>query len=142
MKVFTATGHTQGAYPGDYHFCVEGELVMPPPFICDRDAADPDGGCGCGRGWAGLSTHRATTSAVVSVIDGIDLDDYAEAIASSLEYQGWDRDDAAETAERLATIAASYPVGVVVGHRLCDLYIRSIPPTRIASDTQHTGETR
>src|SRR5258708_3521129 len=59
MKILVATGWTQGTNPSDYHYCVEGELVwVQEP--CDRARADPDGGCGCGRGFAGAASHRAT----------------------------------------------------------------------------------
>ena len=64
MKILVATRLTQGAYANDYHYCVEGELVwIQEP--CDRGADDPDGSCGCGRGFAGAASHRATTTATV-----------------------------------------------------------------------------
>lgn len=134
MKILTATSLTQGNSPGDYNWCHDGELVCPPTFICDRDAKNPDQGCGCGRGWSGLNTHKATTSAQVSVV-GIDLDDYIEAIRSSLTQGGWDDGNAEVVARQLAEIAASYPVGTVFGHRLGDLYVRAIPPTTISVTT-------
>lgn len=135
MKILTATCRTQGEHPGDYFWCVEGELVMPSAFICDRDAESPNGGCGCGRGWSGLSSQRGTTSAVVSDLAEVTRADYVETIATALELQRWTNEEATTTADRMAEIATSYPIGTVLGHRLYDLYIRSISPTRIISES-------
>lgn len=81
------------------------------------------------RSWAGLNTHRATTTAIIREIDGIDLDDYTEAVSSSLEQQGGDTSEAGNIAERLAALAAGHPVGSVFGHRLSVLYVRETPRT-------------
>lgn len=118
MKLITATARTQGRRDNDYHWCIEGELVMPPPIVCARDQNDPDGGCGCGRGFAGLSSHRATTTAAVSEIAGFTRDDYAEAIRSSLEQQGWPTDEATEIVDVMIDLAAGFPTGTVIEHRL------------------------
>jgi hypothetical protein len=123
MKIITATRQTQGERSNDYDFCIDGELVMLPPVICDRDADDADGGCGCGRGWAGLNSHRATTTAVVVDL-AMSFDDYTEAIRSSLGQQGWPDVEAAAVAVELADLASHYPSGTVLGHRLGDLYAR------------------
>jgi hypothetical protein len=134
MKVFTATDQTQGQRPGDYHWCIPGELVLPPTMICDSDANDPDGGRGCGRGWSGANSHKATTTVVVTDVAGLNLGDYSEAFRSSLEQSGWGdalADDAQAQAEHLAALAASYPIGTVFGHRLGELYVRRIPPASI-----------
>lgn len=72
---------------GDYNFCVDGELVyLQEP--CGRDRRDPDGGCGCGRGFAGLMSHRACTTATVVETD-LTPEDVCMAIEASLEAQGW-----------------------------------------------------
>jgi|SRR6476661_1935988 len=63
MKLLVATARTQGARINDYNWCIEGELVRIGE-VCARDRAEPDGGCGCGRGFGGLNSHRATTSAL------------------------------------------------------------------------------
>jgi hypothetical protein len=126
MKMLTATAETRGQHPRDYHNCIPGELVTFPTLICHRDAANPDGGgCGCGRGWAGLNSHKATTAIVSDV--AITPADYTEAITSSLDQQGWGGDDAQDIAEHLASIAAGYPAGTVLGHRLRNLYVRATP---------------
>src|SRR4051794_32913053 len=42
MKVVVATERTQGDLPGDYTYCVPGELLWL-SMVCDRDRCDPDG---------------------------------------------------------------------------------------------------
>jgi hypothetical protein len=130
LRLLTATDATQGQHPGDFHCCIDGELVMPPAVICDPDeyADDPGtGGCGCGRSFTGLYSHRGTTTAAIRDLD-IDPDEYAAAITDSLERQGWETDGGARTARHLAEIAAGCPVGMVLGHRLGELYVRHSPP--------------
>lgn len=59
MRVIVATEASQGEKPGDYCHTLEGELVALPWMDC------PEAACGCGRGFRGLSSHRATTTARV-----------------------------------------------------------------------------
>jgi hypothetical protein len=68
MMLLTATRKGQGERAGDFSFTVEGELVLVGP-VCARDQADPDGGCGCGRAFSGLSSHKATTTAIARDLD-------------------------------------------------------------------------
>ena len=122
MKIITATWATQGQSANDYHRCVEGEIVLPAVVICRRDRDDPDGGCGCGRGWSGANSHRATTTAVVRDLP-LTLMEYTEAIRSSLEYGGWwpdivDADGLQAMVAYLVDLAGSYPVGAVLERRL------------------------
>ena len=117
MKVLVATAKTQGRRKGDFHWCVEGELVwIAEP--CARDKADPENGCGCGRAFAGLSSHRATTTAQVAELAELTPADYAEAIRSSLTEQGWDGSIAEELAAEQAKLAHGWPLGTVVERRL------------------------
>jgi hypothetical protein len=122
MKVIVATARTQGVRANDYFWCVEGELLW---FgqMCAQGRKDPDGRCGCGRGFAGLSSHRATTTAAVRDLD-ITWDEFVLALRSSLEEQGWDADWAEHDAKVLAEIASSYPDGVVLERRLFDIRSR------------------
>jgi len=122
MTIITATSATQGQRVNDYHWCIEGEIVLPAVVICRRDRDDPDGGCGCGRGWSGANSHRATTTAVVRDV-AFTLTEYTEAIRSSLEHGGWwpdTVDDGGVTAmvAYLTDIAASHPIGAVLERRL------------------------
>jgi hypothetical protein len=122
MKIITATAATQGRRINDYNFCVEGEVVMPPIIICRSDRDDPDGQCGCGRGWCGANSHRGTTTAAVREVP-FTMSDYTEAIWSSLEQSGWwptyvDNEGVREMVTYLVEIAAAYPVGAVLEMRL------------------------
>lgn len=123
MKVLIATTTSQGARENDYHWCVDGELVWI-SMVCWRDQQDPDGGCGCGRGFAGMSSHRATTTAVVKDISGFNQSDLVAALRASLAEQGWPTDDVVERAASLANIAAAFPEGAVVERRLWELRTR------------------
>ena len=67
MKLLTATRERQGEQDGDRFFATEGELVLL-GFVCATDEADPDGGCGCGRAFSGMSSLKATTTALVSAL--------------------------------------------------------------------------
>jgi hypothetical protein len=126
MKILVATPLGQGVRANDYTFCVEGELVWI-GFACARDRRDPDGGCGCGRGFSGLNSHRATTTARVAEVSMTEAE-YAEALRSSLEQQGYGPDaPTVEEAQQLAELAAEYPVGTVLERRLDLVQVRAWP---------------
>lgn len=129
MKILTATERTQGEHLGDFHWCHEGELVTPPTFICDRDIDDPTGlgGCGCGRGWHGLDSRKSTTTATVTEFTGLTPGAYREVLEDGMKRQGWIVNDNTSAAMQLCQIAAEFPVGTVLGHRLGELYVRAIP---------------
>ncbi|HET7683918.1 MAG TPA: hypothetical protein VFK34_09665 [Marmoricola sp.] len=132
MRILVATNKTNGSAPGDYDFCVEGELVyMQDP--CGADRIDPDGGgCGCGRGFAGTNSHRATTTAQV-VDSQLSSAQVREALRSSLEAGGWiapdlvppDEAEAAveELMDDMVRVARHFPVGSVVRRRLSQFYV-------------------
>ena len=129
MKMLVATAATQGQRFNDYHWCIEGELVRIGE-VCPRDQDDPDGGCGCGRGFGGLNSHRSTTTARIADLP-LSRADYVEAIRSSLQQQGWDPCESCATREavELAALVADLPVGTVVERRLNELVIRSLADT-------------
>lgn len=136
MRMLVATHQTNGDAPGDYDHCVVGELVyVQDP--CDSDVRDPDGPCGCGRGFSGASSHRATTTA--RVVDGpLTAAEIREALRSSLEAGGWldprflAPDDATamvdEVVEQVCAIADHFPVGSVVRRRLDRFYVGTLVP--------------
>lgn len=126
MRILVATSRTNGTEVGDYHHGIDGELVyMQEP--CGKDVRDPDGPCGCGRGFAGMSSHRASSTALVieSSLTGHDL---REALAASLEAGGWiacssalDSDEEAwidDLIRLIRQVAEHFPVGTVVRRRL------------------------
>jgi len=122
MKILRATAHTQGRRSNDFDWCVEGELVVPPVVVCCLDRNDPDGGCGCGRAWAGAASHRGTTTAMVREL-AFTAAEYAEAIRSSLEQDGWwpsfvSQRRLTAMIRELRSAASEYPVGTVLERRL------------------------
>jgi hypothetical protein len=133
MKLLTATRERQGERDGDFCHAVEGELVLL-GLVCADDERDPNGGCGCGRAFSGMSSMRATTTAVVRDLD-VSLDDVRLAVEGYYVSAGTGPDviGGAEfeevvsaTLEDLAEIA-HVPVGAVVGRRLDNLTWRSEP---------------
>lgn len=123
MKVLVATVETQGRRGNDFTYCVEGELVTV-GLVCATDRRNPDGGCGCGRAFSGLNSHRATTTAKVKHVD-LTEEDYVEALRSSLSQQGWPTSDVGELAAWLAQLVGGWPEGTVVERRLDDIVVRS-----------------
>ena len=127
MKVLVATEQAQGTRENDYHWAIEGELVRIGE-VCGEDRGDPDGECGCGRGFAGLNSHQATTTARVAEVP-LTRADYIEAVRSSLQADGWRpcADCAADEADDLADYVAEWPVGAIVERRLTLLQVRFLP---------------
>jgi hypothetical protein len=137
MLILTATHDTNGDLAGDYDFCVEGELVyMQEP--CARDLRDPHQGCGCGRGFAGASSHHATTTARVTDSPLTELDVRA-ALTASLEAGGWldprvhspiEADQIIdEILGDIADVTAHFAVGTVVRRHLWRVYSPGVTPT-------------
>jgi hypothetical protein len=125
MKLLTATHQGQGDRPGDFCHATEGELVLV-GLVCARDRADPDGGCGCGRAFSGLSSHRATTTALVREVP-LSVDDVRLAVGGYFATGGMGRDVLGEdgftdlvdgTVAEMVDDARLWPVGTVVGRRL------------------------
>jgi hypothetical protein len=132
MKVLTATSRGQRQRASDFTWCIEGELVMPGIMICGRDEREgADGGCGCGRSWGGLNSHRSTTTALVRDLEDFTFEDVEMAVRSHLEHAGWlallgDEAEATvvgSTAEIIG-IAESFPAGTVLEIRLGDIAVR------------------
>jgi hypothetical protein len=85
MKVLVATAEGQGTRDGDYCWALEGELVLAGPLL---ECCEP-GACGCGRGFPGLGSARATTTAMVAERPELGVAELARAVEDSLERQGW-----------------------------------------------------
>ena len=84
MLVLIATNELQGATPGDYSFTVEGELVTPLAAECASGER-----CGCNRGFPGLASGFATTTAMVVDRPGVTEDDLRDAVFDWLDRTGW-----------------------------------------------------
>jgi hypothetical protein len=133
MKLLTATHERQGEQDGDFCHAIEGELVLLGP-VCATDEADPDGGCGCGRAFSGMSSMRATTTALVRDLD-VSLDDVRLAVEGYYASAGMGADvigrrgfdELMEDAfGQMVGIGLSLPVGAVVGRRLDRVVRRSV----------------
>jgi len=84
MLVLIATNELQGTVDGDYAWTVEGELVTPVVVECrsgDR--------CGCRRGFPGLASERATTTAMVVDRPELTQEDLRGAVRDWLDRGGW-----------------------------------------------------
>ena len=123
MKVLVATSDTQGQRGNDFSYCIEGELVTV-GLVCAADEENPDGGCGCGRAFAGLNSHKATTTAKVKDVE-LSEEDYVEALRSSLAQQGWPTEDVGELAAWLVQLVSTWSTGSVIERRLDDIFIRT-----------------
>jgi hypothetical protein len=84
MLVLIATNEQQGAAPGDYSFTVEGELVTPIATECASGER-----CGCNRGFPGLASGFATTTAMVVDRPGVTEADLRDAVFDWLDRGGW-----------------------------------------------------
>ncbi|WP_457852538.1 DUF7715 family protein [Rathayibacter soli] len=125
MEILVATARTQGARGNDYHWCIEGELLwIQEP--CASGRRSPDEGCGCGRGFAGMNSHRATTTAAVADLPDLDRNDFVTALRSSLGDQGWPTFWTEELADGLLALADHWPVGTVIERRLDEFGPREI----------------
>jgi len=84
MLVLIATNELQGTDPGDYSFTVEGELVTPLASECASGER-----CGCNRGFPGLASGFATTTAMVIDRPGVTEDDLRDAVFDWMDRGGW-----------------------------------------------------
>jgi hypothetical protein len=83
MNVLVATTEGQGSRDDDYAWAIDGELVYIPALVCAESR------CGCGRGFAGMASNLATTTAMVVERQDISAIDLSNALSDSLERQGW-----------------------------------------------------
>jgi hypothetical protein len=124
MRILVATALTQGMRSNDYNYCIPGEPVwIQEP--CDRDRQNPDGGCGCGRGFAGAASHRATTTAQIADLD-ITRGELVLAMRTSLADGGWPTEWAEEVTDDNLIMAAMFPTGTVIERRLNGFMPRAI----------------
>jgi hypothetical protein len=131
VKVLHATPRTQGWRDNDFDFCEDGELVVLPAVLCSNETAD--GPCGCARSLCGVSSGRATTTAVVVDVP-MSEEEWLAVVASAYVADGW-YDDSSEVdpvvfddhRDLLAKITV-LPVGTVVEFRDDRLAVR--PSTR------------
>lgn len=110
MYVLAATTLTQGDRGDDYVWTIDGELVFVPTIECRAP------GCGCGRGFAGVTSHRATTTAVVAHRPELDHDRYWDVLFDAMCDQGYDVAGDADVADAVdELITAVQLIGAVSG---------------------------
>jgi hypothetical protein len=149
MLVLIATNELQGSRADDYSFTVEGELVTPLAAECASGER-----CGCTRGFPGLASGFATTTAMVVERPGVTEEDLRDAVFDWLDRTGWielfeetaidraadddtfdpddDVDDLIEAVidehvECIHEVCATYPIGTVVVRRGNLVMTRSFP---------------
>ncbi|WP_435825842.1 DUF7715 family protein [Mycolicibacterium austroafricanum] len=79
--------------------------------------------CGCGRGFAGAASHRATTTAMV-VDSEMSRDDVVLAFQTSLGDGGWPVAWAEDVADENLEIAARLPAGAIITRKLEHFFVR------------------
>ena len=139
MLVLIATNELQGTGSDDYAHTVEGELVTPLATECasgDR--------CGCRRGFPGLASGLATTTAMIVDRPGATERDLRDAVYDWLDRGGWidlleqqhhddvDVDEIVdalidEHVELIGDTCAAFPEGTVVVRRGVMISARSHP---------------
>lgn len=130
MLVLIATNDLQGTVDGDYAWTVEGELVTPVATECASGER-----CGCNRGFPGLASGYATTTAMVVDRPGVTEADLRDAVYDWLDRGGWidlleqtaidEYDDIdtmvdsviAEHLDMIHEVCSSFPEGTVVVRR-------------------------
>lgn len=128
IKLPIATDRTQGQRSNDFMFTKLGELVYP-GYVCTKDQADPDGGCGCGRAFTGLTSHKMTTTAIIREME-LTLEELADAIEASyinggfLKKAGDDPDLVDATVRVLLEIGQGFAAGTVIERRLDEFSAR------------------
>ncbi|MDX6254633.1 MAG: hypothetical protein QOJ11_967 [Frankiales bacterium] len=119
MNILTATAKSQGARQTDFTFAVDGELVWVGP-VCATDRRDPDGACGCGRAFMGLSSHAATTTAEVRDLP-LSRSDVVIALAGYYDSAGYGpvpRREVEREVDEVLRVIAEMPEGTILERRL------------------------
>lgn len=140
MRVLVATRATQGARSSDSDDCVDGELVWMID-ACPMSWRDPDGDCGCGRSFSGMSSLGSTTTAMVRELPGLSVADFESALRGCFEAKGWcgccTAHPLGEVVGDLLDLAASLPEGAVIERRVNYVEVRALvaagddePPVR------------
>lgn len=116
MLVLIATNELQGSVPGDYSFTVEGELVTPLANECASGER-----CGCNRGFPGLASGFATTTAMIVDRPGVTEDDLRDAVFDWMDRGGW-----IDLFERAAAERADANDGIIDPHDDVDDMIEAV----------------
>lgn len=114
MRMLVATRRGQGDHPGDYCFTAEGEPVTPLLPACTLPEL-----CGCVRGFDGLESDRATTTALVADRTDLTPDQLMILLVEAVER--WRNvaeppsvPAAIDQFDEIRRVADSFPVGTVL----------------------------
>ena len=133
MLVLVATNESQGQSPDDYAYTVEGELVTVVVAECCSPA------CGCDRGFPGLASAFATTTAQVVDLPHLTEADLRSVLFDSLDRAGWldllshepdvemivdDMID--EHVDAIAAVCERFPVGTIIERSGALVFSRSV----------------
>jgi len=119
MKVLVATKEGQGGRKNNFSWTEDGEFVG---FTFECDGERIDGSCGCRRSFAGLHSHKATTTATVKE-SAITPEEFMTIHRKSMEEGGWVKPDStdagwvADDAKELLRLASVFPVGAIIEKR-------------------------
>jgi hypothetical protein len=115
MKALIATRQSQGARSDDFHWCTDGELVwLPDPCPTGRRG----GVCDCVRVFAGVSSHRRTTTAVVGQLEGLTIRSCIDMVRYSLAREGLSDAWVPRAVDRMLRLAEGTAEGVVLERKL------------------------
>jgi hypothetical protein len=115
MRALVATKVSQGARSDDFHWCTEGELVwLPEPCPTGRRT----GVCDCVRAFAGVSSHRRTTTAVVRELEGLTSASCVDIVRYGLAAEGLPGTWVARAVDRMLLLAAGSRPGTVMERKL------------------------
>lgn len=115
MRALVATRESQGARSDDFDWCIEGELVwLPEPCPTGRRG----GSCECARAFAGVSSHRRTTTAVVRDVEGLTVRSCVDMVRYSLAAEGLPDAWVPPAVDRMLLLAQSAAVGAVLERKL------------------------
>lgn len=115
MKALIATRASQGVRSDDFDWCIEGELVwLPDPCPTGRRG----GVCDCVRAFAGVSSHRRTTTAVVGELEGLTIQSCVDMVRYSLRTEGLPDGWVPRAVDRMLRLAEGVSAGVVMERKL------------------------
>ncbi len=133
MLVLVATKETQGHAPDDYSYTVAGELVTAVVAQCSNKD------CGCERGFPGLASAFATTTAQIVDLPHLTDADLRGALLDYFDRGGWrellrDEPDVEmiiddmvdEHVDAIAAVCARLPVGTIIERSGALVFGRSV----------------
>jgi hypothetical protein len=115
MRVLIATRESQGARSDDFDWCTDGELVwLPEPCPTGRRG----GSCDCVHAFAGVSSHRRTTTAVVRELEGLTIRSCIQMVRYSLAAEGLPDAWVTRAVDRMLLLASGIEPGTVMERKL------------------------